>query len=433
MSFLRAVCLAADYDTPTPAPGDVVYVAMSSGVDSSYVAHLMASRHADVRGIYMVNWTPSLIAPGYGARPAERAEQRAAGKQPDCVDSEWATVQAVADQIGIPCERVNFEREYWLDVFEPMVDGFRAGETPNPDVGCNRTIKFGRLLDHLAARHAADGRRWWLATGHYAGISRHSSGHLHLLRPRDTKKDQSFYLATVRPDAYGRMLLPLAETTKNEVRALAKAAGLVTADKRDSQGLCFVGTFRPPAKDLPGVSRRSPARAGRAFRDFLAEFIPDNPGNIVTADGRVVGRHRGLWHATIGQRSGVCMPQADPATAGVWFVAAKDRVRNEVVIVRGSDNPALFSAGARVRDFHWTVLPAERESVLAGAVPLEIQVKSLEHDRAAAVDLTEAPAGLTMRFSRPLRAVAPGQNLVLYAGDRVLGAGVIDAAEPVDI
>lgn len=345
-----------------------------------------------VHGIFMNNWSSTA----------------------KCAEEEWGDVQRVCDHIGIERSRVNFEKEYWIEVFEPMIDMYRRGLTPNPDVACNREIKFGTLLAHLDARAKATDAgtsRWWLATGHYARVARDTgSGTVQLMRPSYLPKDQSYYLATIPRTALDRIFFPLEGMTKPAVRERAAAYGLPTADKRDSQGLCFVG------------------QSHRSFRKFLLDYIEPTPGNIVTGDGAVVGRHDGLWHLTIGQRAPVSMPQADPATRGTWFVAAKDFSRNELIIVRGADNPALLAAGVSCSSFQWLGEPP------AGPVDtrnLFAQYRSLqEPEPVAAVEIN--PTGpLRVQFAQPRKAVAPGQYLALYRGDQVLGSGVIDATYPV--
>lgn len=367
------------YPQAQPSPQHDIYVAMSSGVDSSVTAALYASQHPRVRGIYMANWSQT-------AR---------------CTESEWNDVQKVCQQLGIPCERVNFEKEYWADVFTPMIEMYERGLTPNPDLGCNKYIKFGKMIEHLSLRYSGNKSQWWLATGHYARVAPSDSGP-RLLKAYDANKDQSYYLASTPSDVFRNVLMPLGHYTKPEVRQLAAHYGLHTAHKPDSQGLCFVS---------PDHTK---------FRHFLDEYIPPNPGNIVTEDGKVWGRHQGLWHATIGQKLGISMPQGDPNYSGVWFVSEKRIATNELVIVRGGDNPKLFKQGLRVADWVW--LGDGRDQV--ESKQLQLQFRSLQQPVPVQL-LTVAPSEVHVRLHQKERAMAPGQSVVLYDNHRVLGSGTL--------
>lgn len=372
------------YEPRGPQKGDAIYVAMSSGVDSSTVAALMAQKHgiSNVRGIFMANWQSTA----------------------KCSEADWNDVQKVCSNIGIACERVNFEREYWMEVFEPMIELYRAGLTPNPDVGCNRHIKFGSLLQHLKAKHASNGQPWWLATGHYADVQKcTTSGAMHLLRPKDLSKDQSYYLSSIDPAALNHILFPLAQYSKPEIRSIASQFQLHTAEKPDSQGLCFV------------------SQNHNSFRKFLSEYVESTPGEVITEDGKVVGKHQGLWHATIGQRSSLSMPQGDPKYRGSWYVSGKDILNNRLIIVKGVDNPSLYSNILECSNFHWLGQKPTSTSNLT------LQYRSLM-EPVQVQDLTESSAGsLRVTLQKPCRAIAPGQYLVLYNGRQVLGSGVITA------
>lgn len=362
-------------------PNDLVYVAMSSGVDSSTVAALMANKygHDNVRGVYMANWQSTA----------------------KCSEADWNDVQKVCSSIGIECERVNFEREYWMEVFEPMVELYRSGLTPNPDVGCNKHIKFGSLISYLKEKHG-DNRFWWLATGHYADVKECSgTGEMHLLRPlKELGKDQSYYLSSVDPNVLNRILFPLADYSKPEIRGLASDFGLHTAEKPDSQGLCFV------------------SQNHNNFRNFLAEYVEPTPGEIVTEDGDVVGSHQGLWSATIGQRSSISMPQGDPRYRGSWYVSKKDIPNNRLIIVRGVDNPSLFSDRVECEQFNWLGKDIPKSGITAQYRSLmePIGIEDLEQ---------KGSDGIKVRLEKPCRAISPGQYLTLYSGRRVLGNGTI--------
>lgn len=345
----------------------------------------MAQKHgiANVRGIFMANWQSTA----------------------KCSEADWNDVQKVCTKIGIACERVNFEREYWMEVFEPMVELYKAGLTPNPDVGCNRHIKFGSLLQHLKAKHASNNRPWWLATGHYADVQKcTTTDEIHLLRPKDLSKDQSYYLSSIDPTALNHILFPLAQYSKPEIRGLASQFQLHTAEKPDSQGLCFV------------------SQNHNSFRKFLAEYVESTPGDVVTEEGEVVGRHEGLWHATIGQRSSISMPQGDPKYRGSWYVSQKDIPNNRLVIVKGVDNPSLYSSILECSNFHWL---GQKPTSTKG---LTVQYRSLM-EPVPIQDLSESPTGnLRVSLQKLCRAIAPGQYLVLYNELRVLGSGTITAS-----
>ncbi|KAA8900676.1 hypothetical protein TRICI_006177 [Trichomonascus ciferrii] len=372
------------YEPQRPGKDDAIYVAMSSGVDSSTVAALMAQKHgtANVRGIFMANWQSTA----------------------KCSEADWNDVQKVCAKIGIACERVNFEREYWMEVFEPMIELYKAGLTPNPDVGCNRHIKFGSLIQYLKSKHASNNRPWWLATGHYADVQKcTATGEKHLLRPKDLSKDQSYYLSSIDPTALNHILFPLAQYSKPEIRGLASQFQLHTAEKPDSQGLCFV------------------SQNHNSFRKFLAEYVESTPGEVVTEEGKVVGKHEGLWHATIGQRSSISMPQGDPKYRGSWYVSQKDIPNNRLIIVKGVDNPSLYSSALECSNFHWLGQKPTSSNNLT------IQYRSLM-EPVPIQDLNESPTeSLRVSLQEPCRAIAPGQYLVLYDGRRVLGSGIITA------
>lgn len=374
---------------PRIQPNTTIFVAMSSGVDSSTCAALLSKKYpGQVNGIYMCNW-------------------QATSK---CTEAEWNDVQTVGDHLSIPVERVNFEKDYWTDVFEPMIDMYGKGLTPNPDVSCNRHIKFGAMIDYLEKRMGS--KPWKLATGHYCRVAEVKDTDIfHLMRPKYKQKDQSYYLSTIRPKALSKIIFPLSEFTKPEVREMAKSMQIPTAEKPDSQGLCFVSQDQ------------------RQFKKFLAEYLLPSSGNIVTEDGKVVGEHQGLWTATIGQRSGVSMPQANPLMKGVWYVSDKRIAQNELVIVPGKDHPSIYSVGATSNDFRWLGTDVDLTK------GIQAQYRSLQESEPVKVKCSgpldsERSFTVSVIFSRARRAVAPGQSLVLYQGDRVLGSGIISSTIP---
>lgn len=376
--------LEAKYHVQQPEPHDEIVVAMSSGVDSSVAAAMLAESHPNVRGIYMANWSQTA----------------------KCTEQDWNDVQQVCRKIGIPCERVNFEREYWNSVFVPMLEGYRQGVTPNPDVGCNRYVKFGGMIQHLSRKFSRDGKtKWWFATGHYARVAMDTESKEYcLLRGLSPAKDQSYYLSSIDPKVLPRLLMPIGHYEKHQIRDFARKRGLHVASKPDSQGLCFVS---------PEHSR---------FEQFLDEYIAPNPGNVITADGKIWGRHQGIWHATVGQRARISMPQGDPKYQGVWFVSEKRPQTNELVIVRGSDNPQLYKRQLAVDKWHWlTTLPSVTD--------LTIQTQSLRLANKIAEIEWERNEPIKMTLEEPVRAISPGQVAVLYDKSRVLGCATITGAQ----
>jgi len=346
---------------------------MSGGVDSAVSALLLLRAGYDVHGLYMSNWDDD--------------DDYCTGAQ------DFQDARATAAELGIPLHRVSFAADYRARVFDYFLTEYRAGRTPNPDVLCNREIKFGLCLDY-ATRLGA--RRF--ATGHYARLDHTPAGPV-LRKARDTDKDQSYFLHAVERAHFERVLFPLGELTKPEVRALARDAGLPVFDKPDSTGICFIGE--------------------RPFREFLARYIPTRPGDIVTEHGEIVGRHRGLAFYTLGQRGGLEIGGRSGAREDAWYVAAKDLARNELVAVQGHDHPLLTSRALSTGPCNWLVQPGRPE------FESRIKVRYRQADQACQATLT-ADGALAVRFAEPQRAVTPGQFAVLYDGDRCLGGGVIE-------
>lgn len=346
---------------------------MSGGVDSAVAALLLKRAGYDVHGLYMSNWDDD--------------DAFCTGAQ------DFQDARASAAELGIPLHRVSFAAEYRARVFDYFLTEYRAGRTPNPDVLCNREIKFGICLDY-AARLGAQR----FATGHYARIEQTAEGPV-LRKARDADKDQSYFLHAVAREHFARVLFPLGELTKGKVRALAREAGLPVFDKPDSTGICFIGE--------------------RPFREFLSKYIPTSPGDIVTERGDVVGRHRGLAFYTLGQRGGLEIGGRSGAREDAWYVAAKDLPRNHLVAVQGHDHPLLVSRALRTGPCNWLV---QKDRLGAES---SIKVRYRQADQACQARLDDQGA-LDVRFSQPQRAVTPGQFAVLYDGDRCLGGGVIE-------
>jgi tRNA-specific 2-thiouridylase len=350
---------------------------MSGGVDSAVSALLLKRAGFDVHGLYMSNW--------------EDDDAYCTGAQ------DFQDARAVATELEIPLHRVSFVEQYRARVFEYFLTEYRAGRTPNPDVLCNREIKFGICLDY-ATRLGA--RRF--ATGHYARLEHGDAGPV-LLKARDPDKDQSYFLHAVAREHFARVLFPLGELTKTEVRALAREAGLPVFDKPDSTGICFIGE--------------------RPFREFLARYIPTTPGEIVTERGEVVGRHRGLAFYTLGQRGGLEIGGRAGQREDAWYVAGKNLARNELLAVQGHDHPLLVSRALATGPCNWLVQPHGSE------FDSQIKVRYRQSDQACRATLREGGA-LEIRFDEPQRAVTPGQFAVLYDGERCMGGGVIEHTTP---
>lgn len=356
------------------SPGkERIVVGMSGGVDSAVSALLLVRAGYDVHGLYMSNWDDD--------------DAYCTGAQ------DFQDARATAAELGIPLHRVSFAADYRARVFDYFLTEYRAGRTPNPDVLCNREIKFGICLDY-AARLGAQR----FATGHYARLDQTSAGAV-LRKARDAGKDQSYFLHAVDRRHFERVLFPLGELTKSEVRALAQEAGLPVFDKPDSTGICFIGE--------------------RPFREFLARYIPTTPGDIVDEHGDVLGRHRGLAFYTLGQRGGLEIGGRSGAREDAWYVAAKDLARNALVAVQGHDHPLLSSRALSTGPCNWLVQPGKPEFESA------IKVRYRQADQPC--QATVGPGGaIAVRFAEPQRAVTPGQFAVLYDGDRCLGGGVIE-------
>jgi tRNA-specific 2-thiouridylase len=354
-----------------------VVVGMSGGVDSAVAALLLKRAGHDVHGLYMSNW--------------EDDDSYCTGAQ------DFQDARAVAAELGVPLHRVSFAEQYRARVFDYFLTEYRAGRTPNPDVLCNREIKFGVCLDY-ATRLGA--RRF--ATGHYARLRQGDAGP-ELLKARDADKDQSYFLHAVSREHFAQVMFPLGELTKSEVRGIAREAGLPVFDKPDSTGICFIGE--------------------RPFREFLARYIPTSPGDIVTDTGEVVGRHHGLAFYTLGQRGGLSIGGRAGHDEQPWYVAAKNLARNELLAVQGHDHPLLVSCALATGPCNWLVHP------IAAEFASRIKVRYRQQDQACHARV-DAGGALQVQFAEPQRAVTPGQFAVLYDGDRCLGGGVIERTWP---
>jgi tRNA-specific 2-thiouridylase len=354
-----------------------VLVGMSGGVDSSVTAALLVREGYKVIGGFIKNWSDSKEL--WTGECAWRGERRDAMR--------------VAARLGIPLLTFDFEEKYREKVVGELFRGYAAGETPNPDVLCNEAIKFGLFFDE-AMKLGAD----YVATGHYARIDRTQKEGVRLLRGLDPNKDQSYFLYRVPQAVLQKTLLPIGHLHKPDVRAIATELHLPVAEKPDSQGICFIGKLD--------------------MQEFLRKKIPSKPGDIVDEKGNVLGQHQGLDSYTIGQRQGIMVSKGEQA----WYVAKKDIATNQLVIVQGAEHPLLFQTQATVHDMHWTrgVVPTEQ---------FECDVQVRYRQQPISCQAKPMPDGtLSLYFIQPVKAVAPGQSAVLYAGEECLGGGVISVA-----
>jgi len=356
-----------------------VIVGMSGGVDSSVTALLLKQQGHDVEGLFMKNWDED------------------DGTEYCTAIEDLADAQAVADKIGIKLHSVNFAAEYWDNVFEYFLAEYKAGRTPNPDILCNREIKFKVFIEY-AERLGADA----IATGHYAR-TRSEAGRTELLKGEDDNKDQTYFLAAVGEQEFSKTLFPIGDIEKSKVREIATEMGLKTHDKKDSTGICFIGE--------------------RRFKDFLSTYLPAQPGQIITPDGRVIGEHAGLMYHTIGQRQGLGIGGVKGAPDAPWYVVKKDLTNNRLIVDQGKQSKYLYS------DRCWL---AEVNLINSDQIPDEglncaIKVRYRQADQACTV--FRDGSHLRVEFESPQRAVTLGQFGVLYDGERCMGGGVIDRTE----
>ena len=354
-------------------PKDIrVVVGMSGGVDSSVAAYLLKQQGYDVIGIFMKNWDDT-------------------DENGVCTATEdYEDVIAVCNQIGIPYYAVNFEKQYWDKVFTYFLEEYKAGRTPNPDVMCNKEIKFKAFLEH-AVSLGAD----YLATGHYARVERTENG-VNMLRGIDDNKDQTYFLNQLTEAQLEKVMFPIGHLPKPEVRKIAEEAGLATAKKKDSTGICFIGE--------------------RNFKEFLSQYLPAQPGNMETFDGEVKGKHDGLMYYTLGQRHGLGIGgDGEP-----WFVLGKDLERNVLYVGQGFHHDKLYSDALTAVKLSFTSDEPKPAKFSATA-----KFRYRQTDSPVEVEMREDGTAL-ITFAEPQRAITPGQAVVLYDGDVCLGGGTID-------
>jgi tRNA-specific 2-thiouridylase len=305
----------------------------------------------------------------------------------------------VCDRLGIALHTANFAAEYWDGVFEHFLSEYRAGRTPNPDILCNREIKFKAFLEYAMVLGAD-----YIATGHYVRRDQ-NQGETRLLKGLDGNKDQSYFLCAVSEECLERSLFPVGQLEKPAVRALAAEHGFVTSDKKDSTGICFIGE--------------------RKFKDFLQKYLPAQPGDIETVDGEVIGKHHGLMYHTYGQRQGLGIGGLQAHDDAPWYVVGKDLTRNCLLVAQGSDHPALFSSALQASQVAWINRRAPQLPLRCTA---KIRYRQADQDCLVELDNAGEPENTYVRvsFDKPQRAVTPGQAIVFYQGDTCLGGGVIE-------
>ncbi|VFP88830.1 tRNA 2-thiouridine(34) synthase MnmA [Candidatus Erwinia haradaeae] len=358
-----------------------VIVGMSGGVDSSVAAFLLKKKGYQVEGLFMKNWE--------GDNEIEHCEAA----------SDLADAEVVCQQLGIDLHTVNFSAEYWDYVFQPFLDEYKSGYTPNPDILCNQKIKFKIFLEFAIEDLGAD----YIATGHYVR-RRDSSGCVELLRGLDSKKDQSYFLYTLGYKEIVRSLFPLGEFYKFDVRNIALKIGLATAQKKDSTGICFIGK--------------------RNFSTFIARYLPEQPGKIISVYGDKLGEHRGLMYYTLGQRKGLRIGGKTFSNKHPWYVVDKDISQNVLVVVQGHDDPHLMSVGIIVRELHWV-----NNNLLTTKFRCVVKTRYQQED----IPCTLTPLNsdrIVVNFQYPVAAVTPGQSGVFYLNDVCIGGGIIENRLP---
>lgn len=357
----------------SPKNNTKVVVGLSGGVDSAVAALLLKEQGYNVQAIFMQNWT-------------------AEASDPYCsIPQDLEDAKNVCEKLDIPFSLINFSNQYWENVFQHFLDEYAAGRTPNPDILCNKEIKFKVFLEHALQQGAE-----YIATGHYARCLTQENIH-HLLRGLDQNKDQSYFLYTLGQEQLSKTLFPLGELTKQEVRKIAQQANLPNYDKKDSTGICFIGE--------------------RKFKEFLNEFLLNKPGEMVTAGNKVISKHDGLMFYTLGQRKGLKIGGQKDGLEKPWYVVKKDITANKLYVAQDHQHPWLLSEALTTKNVHWIA----SEPVF----PLFCQAQVRYRMAAQDCYVTKNHDFFQVKFSQPQWAITPGQSVVFYLNNECLGGGVI--------
>ncbi len=362
---------------PNIAVAERVVLGMSGGVDSAVAALLLIEQGYQVECLFMKNW--------------EGDDDEFCTAEEDYKDA-----LAICDQLNIPLHSVNFSKEYWERVFQHFLLEYQAGRTPNPDILCNKEIKFKVFLDYALDLGASR-----IATGHYARLKSDAQG-THLHRGIDSNKDQSYFLYTLQQEALSRSIFPIGEYEKKQVRSLASEAGFINSLKKDSTGICFIGE--------------------RNFQYFLQQYLPAKPGEIVDEAGTVIGKHNGLMYYTIGQRKGIGIGGGHGDLEAPWYVAQKNLESNQLVVVQTREHPDLYKQELHAGQLSWTLSPPD-------SIPFTCTAKIRYRHQDVPCEISKSTGNrITVRFASPQFAVTPGQSIVFYNGSECLGGAVIEDA-----
>ncbi len=355
-----------------------IVVGMSGGVDSSVTALLLLEQGHQVIGLFMRNW------------------EEDDGTEFCTAREDLADAQQVCDTLGFELKTVNFSAEYWDDVFEVFLSEFKAGRTPNPDILCNKYVKFKAFLDYAVQDLGAD----YIATGHYARV-RGAAGELFLLKGLDQGKEQSYFLYTLKQHELAHTLFPIGHLQKQEIRQLAEKAGFANHRKKDSTGICFIGE--------------------RKFKEFLQRYLPAQPGEMRSPEGQFIGKHQGLMYYTLGQRQGLGIGGVKDAPDEPWYVLEKDLTNNILIVGQGHDHPLMLHNTLEAGQLDWC-----NNQPLTQAIECAAKTRYRQEDQRCQV----LPIGANrckVIFNEPQRAITPGQSVVFYQGEICLGGGIIES------